>query len=155
MAYFFRVIPPVPLSIKKMEIASIVKKSNGGYLITKEKRSWSDFYENWNNVFYKKKKEKVYIFVSVFAPKGLKTTIFHHWKFFDVFKDEWVSVQKIKYNIIGGRDGGYRGFSFLSNAKNGKWRVDIESESNFLIGRKSFVVKNTDKVLILENKILK
>jgi hypothetical protein len=39
IAYFFQVIPPVPLSIKKIEVAHMVEKNNqGNYLVTREFR---------------------------------------------------------------------------------------------------------------------
>lgn len=156
LAYFFRVIPPVPLSIKKIEMVYNVEKTNSGnYVLTREKKEWNDFYGKWNNTFYKERKKKIYAFASVFAPKGLKTDIFHHWEFFDKEKDLWISVQKINYNIVGGRDGGYRGFSVLSDARDGEWRVSVENKSEFLIGRENFEIINSSRVLNFETEILK
>ena len=158
-AYFFQVIPPVPLSVKKIEVAYHVEKKHQEdsivYAIENEIWSIDNWYEQWNNTFYKRSGHKIYVFVSVYAPRGLRTEVIHHWEFFDTNKKEWITVQKIPYNIIGGRDSGYRSFSNLSEAKNGEWRVSVESSSGFLMGREKFQVINGERFLKLETKILK
>ena len=53
-----------------------------------------------------------------------------------------MKVSRVTYDIEGGRDGGYRGYSFLSEARDGEWRVDVLSETGLLIGRQNFTVKN-------------
>ena len=156
IAYFFQVIPPVPLSIKKIEVAHMIERNNNGnYLITKEIRKWYNFYDLWNNTFYKKNDEKVYVFSSVFAPKNLETKIFHHWEFFDIEKKKWITVQKIEHKITGGRNGGYRTYSILSKVKNGEWRVSVKNNSGFLIGREKFLIINGKKKFDLKTEIFK
>jgi hypothetical protein len=133
----------------------VEKNNQGNYLVTREFREWDSFYDRWKNTFYKKLNDKVYVFASVFAPKNLKTEIFHHWEFFDIEKKKWIFVQKINYKIVGGREGGYRGYSSLSEVKNGEWRISIENQSGFLIGRENFFIINGDKILNLKTEIFK
>lgn len=158
LSYFFQVIPPVPLSIKNIELAHNIEKINSNgqikYILTQDTKQGDNFYEKWKNIFYKNPGEKIYIFSSVHAPRGLKTHIIHNWEFFDQEQQKWVSVRKIKYEIVGGRDGGYRGFSYLSEARDGSWRVNIENKSGLLIGRENFEVLNGERLLKLESKIL-
>jgi hypothetical protein len=156
LAYFFQVIPPVPLSIKEMEVVHKTGRNDEGkYFITREKKSWSDFYKNWKNTFYIKKEGEVYFFVSVFAPSGLKADIFHHWEFFDIKGNNWKTIQRVGYEIVGGRGDGYRGYSFISEAENGEWRVSVENSSGFLMGRENFKVINSERSLEMESIILK
>jgi hypothetical protein len=143
LAYFSNIIPPVPLSIKNADIVHKIEKySDGKYVITKEDRKWNAFSNKWNNIFYKKPGEKIYFFASVFAPNNLKTEVTHQWKKYDTEQKKWINVSQVNYNIEGGRSGGYRGFSFLSEAEDGLWRVDVVSKTNLLIGRESFTVLN-------------
>ena len=156
-AYFFQLIPPVPLSLKNIEVAHLVeKKKHKGkhiYQIKQDIKVDENFFEKLENIFWRREGEKIFIYTSVYAPKNLKTDIVHHWKFFNTLQQKWVTVQKIKYPIVGGRSGGYRGYSFVSKAQDGKWRVDIENTSGFLIGRKDFEVKNVSKNLVFSTKI--
>ena len=41
---------------------------------------------------------------------------------------------------MGGRDGGYRGYSVKGNPQAGDWRVDIETIDGRLVGRIRFTV---------------
>ena len=155
-AYFFEAIPPVPLSSKKIELAHSIEKIEVDgkieYIIKKNEKIGVSFFEkSFQNIFYKNPEDKIYVFASVHAPRDLQTEIYHNWEFFDEKKKHWISVNRIKYKIIGGRDGGYRGHSNISNAQDGKWRVRIENSSGFLIGVEKFQVKNEQSYLKYEN----
>jgi hypothetical protein len=41
---------------------------------------------------------------------------------------------------VGGRDGGFRGYSFKKNIQPGTWRVDVETAEGLLLGRIGFEV---------------
>jgi hypothetical protein len=46
----------------------------------------------------------------------------------------------VRFSIMGGREGGYRGYSVKSTPRAGRWRVNIETPDGLLIGRVPFVV---------------
>ena len=87
----------------------------------------------------------VYAFASVFAPTDLETTILHDWEFYDEQEGEWTSTGKVVYQITGGRDGGFRGFSFKDNVQPGHWRVNVETQRGQLLGRKTFEIHEIEK----------
>ena len=118
------------------------KNLEGEYSVTKEVREWNDFSDKWNNTYYKWPGEKIYFYASVFAPTGLETVITHQWQKYDEVQGRWIKVSRVDYDIKGGRDGGYRGYSFLSQATDGEWRVDVLSKTELLIGREDFEVVN-------------
>lgn len=156
LSYFYNIIPPVPLSAKRAEIVHWAgRNEEGKYELIREKRKWNDFKDRFYNIYYRRPGEKVYFFVSVFAPTDLKTKIIHRWQYYDPQKKEWINYSKTSYQITGGRGGGYRGYSYISKAKDGKWRVSVETPSGLLINREYFEVKNIDKNLNLKTEVLK
>ena len=50
-------------------------------------------------------------------------------------QDQWTTTDKIGYDIIGGRDGGWRGFTHKKNVGPGRWRIDVMTEDEKIIGR--------------------
>ena len=141
--YFINVIPPIPLSMKDGVIARNVTVSPEKiYSVTVEKPSWWQIGRDFNKTIHHKKGEPIYAFSSVFAPTKITGTIYHEWSRFDPSKNRWVESDRIPINIIGGRDGGSRGFSFKGQVQDGLWRVNIESESGQVIGRFTFKISS-------------
>ena len=152
--YFTNVIPPIPISLKSGEVYHFVdRKSDGSYLAIGE--SSTKWYRKFTTeVVNLKSGESAYVFSSVFAPTDLTTKIVHDWQYFDQAQDKWISVSKVDFNIIGGRGNGYRGFSKKENIFPGKWRVDIKTERNQVIGRVRFNVSGGEAPFPLETKTL-
>lgn len=48
------------------------------------------------------------------------------------------NANRLPYPIVGGRDGGYRGYSTANVSSVGQWRVDIETADGRLIDRLPF-----------------
>lgn len=83
----------------------------------------------------------MFCFASVFAPTRLEEPITHHWQHWKSDQDEWTTTDRMTYRIYGGRDGGYRGYTFKKNIHPGDWRVDVINEDDQLLGRLNFSVK--------------
>ena len=43
-------------------------------------------------------------------------------------------MDEIGFNIIWGRDNGYRGYSYKNNVTNGKWKVEVVTDENLVLG---------------------
>jgi len=87
--------------------------------------------------------EPVYVYGAVFAPIKLTTRVVHVWRYYDAKKREWLTKMRHSFEIKGGRENGYRGYSTYSGPQAGLWRVDIDSIDGRLIGRIEFDVENT------------
>jgi hypothetical protein len=154
--YITNIIPPIPLSLKENYIAHSVERiynsaenSKISYDITLEKNPWYIFWSKYNRNINLKENEPVYIFTSVFAPTNLKETIYHEWSFFDESKKRWVQTDLITIDIVGGTDGGYRGFSMKKQTRTGLWRVDIQNKKGQIIGRLFFNINRPDSEIRL------
>ncbi|MDP9249281.1 MAG: DUF2914 domain-containing protein [bacterium] len=145
LLYFFNVIPPIPLSLKTGAVYhSVQKLPGGGYLVVGEAET--EWYKKWSfkKEIHLRAGEGVYVWSSVFAPAGLNINITHAWQYFDEEKGEWVDSSRISFPVLGGRDGGYRGFSKKENIFPGAWRVDVKTERGQIIGRVRFDIKIGD-----------
>jgi hypothetical protein len=153
--YFTNVIPPLPLALKDAGVYhSLAHDASGGYKVTEEPQSWYlSFFRRYNPVFHAANGEGVYVYTSIFAPTGLSTTVVHQWQWYDEAAKEWVSAGAIRFNIVGGRDNGYRGYSFKGGLKPGSWRVNVLTSYGQQIGRVSFTIVPSTGTISLENVV--
>lgn len=135
--YFLNVIPPIPLSIREAGIYHNVQVIGGEYVLTGEDESWYDRLLPGQTV-HADPDGRVYAYTAIFAPTALETTIYHRWEFYDETTNAWVTKDRLSYPIKGGRDGGYRGYTYKTNLTPGKWRVIVETERGQVLGTISF-----------------
>lgn len=132
--YFFNLIPPVPLALDEGMVAHHVSIENYKYVVSYEKEEDYIFWRDHKLKFSYTPGENVYVFSSIFAPTDLKKSISHRWKWYNTITDEWEVVDKIRFNITGGRDGGFRGYTYKNNMKKGRWEVDVITEEGLVLG---------------------
>lgn len=146
--YFLNWIPPVPLSLKFAGIYHQVEKTNGSYSLTFEEGSWYEWMKDSDDVI--RGNGPAYCFVSVFAPKSLETTIYHHWQYRTFSKNEnadqrpFHTTDRIPINISGGRESGYRSYTVKQHVNPGEWQVIVETEDERIIDKVSFLVEPDD-----------
>ncbi len=138
LLYFFKFLPPVPLSVQYMGIYHEVARDNGQYVLRYD-RPWWLFWQKGDQNFYAQPGDKINCFVRIFSPTGFKDKVFFHWLKKNDFGD-WESQDRIANAIVGGREEGFRGFATKSNYSSGKWRVQVETEDGREIGRVYFKV---------------
>ena len=148
--YFFNVIPPIPLTLREAGIYHSVERSQDGYTVIAESRS---FFEKVipGETMHVEPGDDLYAFTSIFAPAELDTVIVHEWQFYNNETRKWQTVAKPSFTISGGRENGYRGYSFTTQSKPGRWRVDVETKRGQVIGRVRFKVKEaTNQVKFIQ-----
>lgn len=150
--YAANIIPPIPLALKEGGVYHSVKHSGSTYVVLAEEKKWYEQIFSRSTV-HVMPDDAVYVFTAVFAPTDLHTPVQHHWQYKNPSTKEWITTDIISYPIVGGRDGGYRGYSYKQNTFPGDWRVDIETENGQVIGRVSFniVAASAQPELIIKN----
>lgn len=142
--YFFRVIPPIPLSIRDAGIYHDIERHNGAYLLQDEKENI--FERAWpGDTVYITPGERIYAYSAIFAPEDLDTIIVHDWQWYDRTNRQWQSVNKASFSLSGGREEGFRGYSWKSYFSEGRWRVSVENERGQVLGRVHFRIKHVDE----------
>lgn len=135
--YFLNWIPPVPLALKFGGIYHEVKKTGDRFELSFE-REWYQVWKRSDDIY--PANEPIYCFTAVFAPVDLNTTIYHHWYFRTNSDKPFTHADRIPVKIAGGREGGYRTYTFKQRLDPGDWRVDVETEDGRIIGRVAVVV---------------
>ncbi|MEX1027178.1 MAG: DUF2914 domain-containing protein [Candidatus Paceibacterota bacterium] len=153
--YFTNILPPIPLSLKDISVYHQVIRSDGaGYIVEGEPRPWYDFF-TFSQTHHVTDNGDAYVFSSVFAPTGLETQIVHHWRYYDDAVAKWVDRGSISFTVVGGRDGGFRGYSRKSGITPGGWRVDVETSNGQLIGRIRFDVVRVSEAPERESRVIR
>ena len=135
--YFLNWIPPVPLSMKFGGMYREVQKQDDRFVLSFH-REWYQVWKRSQNPF--PADEPVYCFTAVFAPVALNTTVYHHWYYRTNSDKPFTHADKIPIKIAGGREGGYRAYTFKQRLDPGDWRVDVETEDGQVVGQVSVVV---------------
>lgn len=146
VSYFTNIIPPIPLSLKEINVFHDIKRApDGNYSVMFEESPWYIPLQDISHTFRRVGSERVYVFSSVFAPTDLTVTLYHEWSYFDDKQGRWIAMNRIPFPITGGQSGGYRGYSYKEQLFSGYWRVDVLTERGQLVGRVRFKVTTVEK----------
>ena len=139
LLYYENLIPAVPLSLKADGLYYHIERSDDGYLaFGREQTFWEGFLPPER--IEKPDKEWIYYYSAIFAPNNFEQKIIHEWQYYDERKNQWKTVFAQPLQVIGGRAGGYRGYSYLIDPAYGSWRVLSKTENKQILGQKKFEV---------------
>lgn len=144
LLYLQNWMPPVPLAMRHGGVYHEVERVNGDYRLRYEPAPWYALWKSTSDVLHHVPGDTVYAFAAVFAPTKLETRIYHEWSAYDEGQAMWVVTDTIDYDVVGGRNEGYRGYTFKQNVRAGRWQVDVETASGRLVGRIRFRVEPVD-----------
>lgn len=142
--YQLKLIPPVPLSVKKMGVYHNIEKRDGMYVLQHE-RPWWKFWRSGDQDFYAAPGDKIYFFAKIFSPARFDDTVTLHW--WQKGPRGWLSTDRIPMRVVGGRHQGFRGFSVKANYTPGDWCVGVETTDGREIGRMYFTVAPAEQPL--------
>ena len=139
--YFFKVLPPVPVSIKYVGIYHKIEKPEDKFVLSYE-RDWWRFWEAGAQTFLRREGDAVYCFVSIFSPTQFSDQVRLVWYYRG--SNGWDRRDAIALPIRGGRSEGYRGYAYKSNFENGSWQVRVVTSDDREVGRISFDVEDAN-----------
>jgi hypothetical protein len=131
--YFQNWMPPVPLALKEGGIYRSVKRVDEHYAVRYRQPAWWQFWKTDERNFAYVAGDTVHCFAAVFAPTDLRERIVHHWQLRT--ESGWKTTDRHGYAIYGGRDGGWRGYTYKRNLTEGEWRIEVKTEKGRLLGR--------------------
>ena len=155
VAYFMRILPPLPLVLTDAGIYHGAKRVNGNFEVAQEEEppEWQALFGT-HAILHIQPGGKLYLYNAVFAPKGLNTRIVHDWQWLNPGKG-WQSQQRISVPIAGGREDGYRYYTVKTNPRPGQWQVNIQTFDGRGIGRVRFAVEHQAVPPATFTKVLK
>lgn len=137
--YFTNLIPPVPLSLKDAAIFHSVQRTSDGYQVSFVAPSRYRFWNRSDDPFLFAPGESAHCYTSIFAPKGIRVPVRHIWSVYERGSG-WRMTDRIGFEVFGGRDGGFRGYSRKSTLRPGFWRVEVETAAGQILGEVIFEV---------------
>lgn len=138
--YAFNLIPPVPLSLQSGMVAYNIEKQDNDFIVFYEQTAFYSFWKTYDKTFNYSDDDTVFVFTSIFAPTDLKQSVQHEWKWYEAETETWNTTDIIDYEVIGGRSGGYRGFTFKENIWPGPWRIDVTTNEGMVLGKIEFQI---------------
>ncbi len=139
VAYSANWIPPVPLALREAGIFHEVRQTGTDYHLRYRKPPWYAILTRDDREFHYTAGDTVYAFAAVFAPTRIDTDIFHVWEWRGA-DGTWAESDRIGYEVSGGRDHGYRGYTRKQNVRPGRWRVRVETADGRILARIKFTV---------------
>jgi uncharacterized membrane-anchored protein len=139
--YYFNMIPPVPLSLQSGVMAYNIEKTETAYAVTYDPDKTYKIWRSFNHKLAFTQGDTIYAFTSIFAPSNLNTSVAHRWKWYDPDEKLWKISDEIAYNVLGGRDGGYRGFTYKTNLQPGSWEIDVVTKAGLILGTMDFTLE--------------
>lgn len=139
LAYALDVIPPVPLVKRDLAVGHNLVRAEGLYRLQLEKTPWWVFWRRVESDIRLAPGERLYCVSAVFAPRGLDTRLYHRWEHYEERRG-WVTYSRIGFGLSGGREGGYRGYTWKQNLAPGDWRVAVETENERTLAVHRFAI---------------
>ncbi len=134
-------VPPVPLAAEEVGIYHRLWRDEEGYhLVAYEKRGLDRFLPPAYDTALALSDAPIYCFSAIVAPAGLHTTVFHRWQW-KTEEGQWETHARVPIRLVGGREGGFRGYSFVRNLRKGTWRCRVEDGRGRVIGEARTVVR--------------
>ena len=137
--YLFDFIPPIPLSVQYVGAFHSVERVGSTYHLATDEEPWYQAHL-LDPVIHLRPRERVYIFVRIFAPRDFSEKVFLRWEW-DNPESGWVETDRIRLPIRGGRGRGFRGYTYKANHQPGLWQVFIESSDGRGIGHYRFEIR--------------
>jgi hypothetical protein len=152
--YFLKVFPPLPLVLTDAGVYHDVRRVGGDYhvRVEEEPAAWRALFGT-NPVLHIQPRARLFVYSAVFAPRGLHARIVHEWQW-QASGGAWATQQRVPVAISGGREEGFRLYTFKTAPKPGQWRVNILSEDGRAIGRVRFAVETQFIPPALADKVL-
>jgi hypothetical protein len=151
--YLFRLIPPVPLSVRFMGVYHAVERTDAGYKLSHERPAWRIWHKG-DQWFSAQPGDKVHVYFRIFSPSRFSDQVMMGWYRYEggTKGRGWVLQDTIPIKILGGREEGFRGYGVKSNYQPGQWKVHVETTDGREIGRIYFSVETVPIGLGLQER---
>ncbi len=143
LMYLTKILPPVPLSAQYIGIYHSVGKENGLYKLGYTRPQWK-FWQSGDQTFIANPGDKIHLFTRLFSPARFQDKVNVRWEWKNPL-GSWETHDLIPINITGGREEGFRGYTYKGNYTPGSWRVRLETLDQREISRIYFTVEAGDE----------
>ncbi len=133
-------IAPVPLVKRDIMVGHPVT-TRQAYALAVEPPSFWQFWRPYDSTVHIAPGEKLFAVTSVFAPQGISAPLEHRWEMKNP-QGQWQTISRARFQAQGGRELGFRGYSWTLSPKAGEWRLVLATQSGQTIAQEYFSVVN-------------
>lgn len=132
LAWALDMIAPVPLVKQDLAVGHDFVQQEGRYALEVEGAPAWQFWRDQAATVHLPEGEKLYGVSAVFAPLGVTAALEHRWEVHEV--SGWRQVYRSRFQSTGGRERGFRGYSWVVNPQPGDWRLVVATQDGRTIG---------------------
>lgn len=141
-AWHFGMIAPVPLVNRDMAVGYDFVQDAGRFSLVVEPAPWWQFWRTQAAVAHVPTGARLYGVSAVFAPLGVTAALEHRWEVRE--RGAWRLFYSNRFSSTGGRERGFRGYSWVLDPMPGDWRFVVGTQDGRTIGVLSFRVERGD-----------
>lgn len=139
LAWNLDMIAPVPLVKRDMAVGHKFIQASGRYSLEIESAPTWQFWRDQASTLHLAEGERLYGISAVFAPTGVSADLEHRWEILE--NGNWRQVSRTHFQSTGGRERGFRGYSWVSDPPPGDWRFTVATQDGRTIGTLSVRVE--------------
>ena len=132
LAWRLDLLAPVPLVKQALAVGHEFTQSNGRFLMQVEQAPSWQFWRDQSPVAHVGEGEKLYGVSAVYAPLGVTASLEHRWEVREA--GGWRVTYRRPFETTGGRERGFRGYSWVLNPRPGEWRFIVATQDGSTIG---------------------
>ena len=126
VAWRLDMIAPVPLVKQDLAIGHAFSQENGYFRLQVEAPPFWQIWRDQSATLHVAEGEKLYGISAVFAPLGVSAALEHRWEVRE--SQGWRVVYRSRFHSTGGRERGFRGYSWVLNPAPGDWRLIVATQ---------------------------
>lgn len=133
LAWRLDMIAPVPLVKRDLAVGHEFVQATGRYALQVEQAPAWQFWRDQAATVHLTEGGRLYGVSAVFAPLGVTAALEHRWEVRDP-DGSWRQVYRNRFQSTGGRERGFRGYSWVLNPQPGDWRFIVATQDGRTIG---------------------
>ena len=137
LAFSLDMIAPVPLVKRQMAVG----QEAGRYAVQVERAAWWQWWRDQAGTVHVPEGGRLYGVSAVFAPLGVTAALEHRWEVRAA--GGWRQVYRRPFQTTGGRDRGFRGYSWVLNPPPGDWRFIVATQDGRTIDILRFSIEQS------------
>ncbi len=145
LVWHLDMIAPVPLVKRAVGVGQQFSQSEGLYRLQVENSEKWRLWRDQASTVHLPKSGLLYGVSAVFAPLGVSAPLQHLWQRRNA-SGNWATNALIRFTATGGREGGFRGYSYVKNPQPGEWRLIVATQDGRTIGTLAFSLETGDAI---------